>query len=90
MPSVATMVTSARPIIRAAAVDAVRSGLRIAFSRARRPETPPIRANGRPSTEASGRASFDAVIADADEQPEHADGQRRSRGPVAIPWTNSP
>ena len=39
--STATSVTSARPIISAAAVEAVRCGLRRALSRARRPATPP-------------------------------------------------
>ena len=40
-PSTATKVTSARPIISAAAVDAVRLGLRIEFSRESWPPTPP-------------------------------------------------
>ncbi len=51
--STPTAVTSARPIISAAAVDAVRAGFRIAFSRASRPETPPVRAPNHPSQEAS-------------------------------------
>ena len=46
--------TSASPIISAAAVVAVRPGLRTAFSRASRPETPRRRSSGRPTTEASG------------------------------------
>ena len=41
-----TKVTSARPIISAAAVTAVRLGLRIAFSRASRPATPRSRSIG--------------------------------------------
>ena len=90
MPSVATIVTSARPIISAAAVDAVRAGFRIAFWRASCPETP-MRANGRPSTEASGRASFDAISATPTNSAEHADRHRqepRCRSPT--PFTNSP
>ena len=42
----ATNVTSASPIISAAAVTAVRPGLRSAFSRARRPATPRNRSSG--------------------------------------------
>ena len=55
---IATKVTSARPIIRAAAVDAVRPGLRRAFSRASRPVTPRRRSSGQPTTEARGRTSL--------------------------------
>ncbi len=46
--------TSASPIIRAAAVAAVRPGLRTAFSRARRPDTPRKRSTGLPTTDAMG------------------------------------
>ena len=41
----------------AAAVTAVRAGLRVAFSRARRPLTPAKRCIGAPMTQASGRTS---------------------------------
>ena len=41
----------------AAAVTAVRAGLRVAFSRARRPLTPAQRCSGAPTTQASGRTS---------------------------------
>ena len=44
--SVATSVTSASPIISAAAVEAVRCGFRRALSRASFPAAPPIRAAG--------------------------------------------
>ena len=50
----ATKVTSARPIISAAAVEAVRPGLRTEFSRASRPAEPPRRAAGRPTSAAIG------------------------------------
>ena len=53
-PSVATTVTSARPIISAAAVEAVRPGLRSALSRASRPGEPPRRAAGKPTSVTSG------------------------------------
>ena len=58
-----TSVTSASPIIRADAVEAVRAGLRIALPRARLPATPPIRVAGQPSTAASGGTSVFASIA---------------------------
>src|SRR5215218_8492385 len=58
--STATSVTSARPIISAAAVDAVRCGLRRAFSRASVPATPPNRDEGQPSHAASGVTSRSA------------------------------
>ena len=53
---IAEKVTSATPIMSAAAVAAVRPGWRTLFSRASRPVTP-RRANGAPMTEASGRTS---------------------------------
>ena len=49
-----TKVTSARPIISAAAVTAVRLGLRWAFSRARRPVRRRSRSSGQPAIVASG------------------------------------
>ncbi len=52
-----TKLTRASPIISAAAVEAVRRGLRIAFSRASLPGWPAQRANGQPSSRASGRAT---------------------------------
>ena len=48
-----TKVTRARPIINAAAVTAVRLGLRCAFSRARRPISRRRRSSGQPDTAAS-------------------------------------
>ena len=56
-PTTPAMPTSARPIIRAPAVDAVRRGLRAALPWAIWPETPKSRAKGRPSTVATGRAN---------------------------------
>ena len=46
-PKIATKVTSARPIISAEAVEAVRAGFRVALSRARIPGAPPIVRAGR-------------------------------------------
>ena len=48
--STATSVTSASPIISAAAVEAVRCGFRRALSRASTPAAPPIRVAGQPSS----------------------------------------
>ncbi len=61
--SVATKATSATPIISAAAVAAVRPGLRIELRRASAPADPPIHRAGRPTTAASGRTSLDEIIA---------------------------
>ena len=52
-----TNTTTARPIISAAAVVAVRPGLRTVFSRASRPVRPRRRSSGQPVTEASGLTS---------------------------------
>ena len=56
-------VTSAMPIISAAAVAAVRPGLRWAFRSAILPAAPPMRRAGMPTTRASGRTSRDESIA---------------------------
>ena len=82
----ATIVTSARPIISAAAVDAVRAGFRIAFSRASAPDAPPKRANGRPSptraaAPAAARSARRRRTARARRAPARAAaGRRRRRG----------
>ena len=57
--------TRATPIISAAAVLAVRFGVRIAFSRPNVPLTPPNRAIGAPMIRAAGRASTGASTATA-------------------------
>ena len=59
----ATKTTSARPIISAAAVAAVRCGLRAAFSRARRPLVGASACSGRPMSAASGRTTYLASMA---------------------------
>jgi hypothetical protein len=58
-----TKLTRPRPIIRAAAVDAVRRGLRMALSRPSRPGTPRKRAAGAPMIRASGAATSGDSIA---------------------------
>ena len=61
--STATSVTSASPIISAAAVEAVRCGFRRALSRASTPAAPPIRVAGQPRAATSGRTSLAAKSA---------------------------
>src|SRR5204863_7383989 len=56
-PKVDTNVINASPIMRAAAVDAVRLVLRVAFSRASSPVIPRNRADGQPSARAAGPAT---------------------------------
>src|SRR4051812_6307119 len=78
-PRTATKVTSAMPIISAAAVDAVRPGLRMALRRASMPADLPIRAPGRPMTEASGatkRGDSAATPANNARQPGTSDIRR--------------
>ena len=53
-PSTATTVTSVSPIISAAAVEAVRLGLRTEFALASSPAMPPLRRAGRPTRRVSG------------------------------------
>ena len=60
---IVTKTTSARPIISADAVTAVRCGWRAAFSRARRPVRPWMRSSGRPIALLSGRTSTGAISA---------------------------
>ena len=62
-PNTAMAETRASPTIRAAAVCAVRRGLRMEFSRPSRPEIPSRRASGRPITLAMGRATAGASMA---------------------------
>ncbi len=61
----ATNTTTPKPIMRAAAVAAVRAGLRVAFSRASRPLLPAKRAAGQPITLARGRTTYLATMATA-------------------------
>jgi hypothetical protein len=55
--------TRLTPIVSAAAVDDVRFGLRMAFSRARLPGMPRRRAMGQPSSELTGRATTGPMTA---------------------------
>ena len=56
-PNVVNRATTAVPTIRAAALEAMRRGLRIALRRARRPVKPRVALAPAPSTAADGRAT---------------------------------
>ena len=71
--SSATSVTSASPIISAAAVDAVRCGLRRALSRASQPAVPPTFVAGQPRAHASGRMNRTESIETPTKISERAD-----------------
>ena len=81
----ATSVTSARPIISAAAVDAVRCGLRPALSRASTPAAPPIR-GARPAE--PGRQRPDEPLGEqrhAEEDQQRAEAHPHEQGGRAQP-----
>ena len=71
------MVTSASPIISAAAVDAVRLGFRIEFDRASEPATPPMLVAGRPRTDGERADEARRHHRDADEEAENADPEQQ-------------
>src|ERR671937_197421 len=89
-PKIATNVTSARPIIKADAVDAVRAGFRDALSRARMPGAPPMCCAGQPSTFESGRTIFAAFIETPKKRSRTPIPSASNRGPVAIPLPSAP
>ena len=82
--------TSARPIIRADAVDAVRFGLRIVFSRANAPAAPPMRVAGHAKTEASGRTSRDAFAETPKKSSRTPTPRADSRFTVVRPCASTP
>ena len=81
-----TNTISASPIISAAAVVAVRPGLRIAFSRASRPVSPRSRSSGRPVTDASGRTSR----GENSDTPNRISAAPPPRRPAALPESSMP
>jgi hypothetical protein len=81
-----TNTTSARPIISAAAVVAVRPGLRIAFSRASRPVSPRSASSGRPVTDASGRTS----LGENRDTPNSIRAAPPPSSPAAVPESSMP
>ena len=86
----ATEVTSAIPIMSAAAVEAVRPGFRIEFARARRPALPPILVAGHPSTVASGRTSHAEISATPTKRSNAPAPIAIKRWVTPIPWTKNP
>ena len=76
--------TSATPTISAAAVTAVRAGLRIAFSRASRPVMPASRSSGAPTSAAIGRTSCGLKQRDAEEHGHGAGAERRRRAAARL------
>ena len=85
----ATKTTMARPIMSAAAVAAVRDGLRPAFSRARRPLTGASFSIGQPITRLTGRTMNLASIATATKS-RSAPMPMKSRRPVVEPSLKMP
>ena len=86
--SVATSVTSARPIISADAVDAVRCGFRRELSRASTPAAPPSRMAGQPRIpESTGMAGADSM---ATPTKTISVPPIRSRSTFDVPWEKSP
>ena len=71
--------TSATPIMSAAAVAAVRRGLRIAFSRASVPVMPLIFGSGAPMHAADRTGEDRPEHEHADEHGQHADADERER-----------
>ena len=77
--SVATSVTSASPIISAAAVEAVRCGLRRALSRASRPAAPPMPRRRRAERGGERPDEPRGEERDADEDQQRAERPSRAR-----------
>ena len=82
LPKTATKETSVRPIISAAAVEAVRPGFRTAFSCASRPAAPPSRATGQADDvgERADEARCDHREPDEDAERAAADPERPHAG----------
>ena len=89
-PSTAENATSAIPIMSAAAVAAVRPGLRIALRRASPPAAPAIRWPGRPSTDArrgTSRGEISATAMNSSSEPGASSARRPS---ASMPGANMP
>ena len=83
-------VTSAIPIMSAAAVAAVRPGLRWAFRSAILPAAPPMRRAGMPTTRARGRTSRDEIIATPMKSARTPSPSTANRSPMAMPSSSVP
>ena len=89
-PNSATKDTSVMPIMSAAAVDAVRPGLRCTLSHASCPEVRPARANGTPITFTSGRTSREKMAASAMNSVAKPPPRASSRLGTEMPWVKNP
>ena len=89
-PSTATTVTRVSPIISAAAVEAVRLGLRTEFALASSPATPPLRRAGQPTRRVSGLTMCGAAKATPTKSPRIPRPSSRTTASVAIPLAKIP
>ena len=89
-PKSATNETSVIPIISAAAVDAVRPGLRCTLSQASLPDVRPARANGQPITLTSGRTSREKIAASAMNRVANPPPSASSRRGTGMPCVKNP
>ena len=89
-PSTATTVTRVSPIISAAAVEAVRLGLRTEFALASSPATPPLRRAGQPTRRVSGSTMCGAANATPTKSPRIPRPSSRTTASVAIPLAKMP
>ena len=89
-PSTATTVTSVSPTISAAAVDAVRLGLRTEFELARSPAIPPLRRAGAPTSRASGFTRCGAASATPRNKARMPMPSRAATAIVLSPLANTP
>src|SRR3954467_733988 len=89
-PSTATTVTSVSPTISAAAVDAVRLGLRTEFELARSPAIPPLRRAGAPTSRASGFTRCGAASATPRNRVRMPMPSRAASAIVLSPLANTP
>ena len=87
-PSTATTVTSVSPIMSAAAVDAVRPGLRTALAPASSPATPPARRAGQPTTRAIGFTRRGASSAMPANRPSTPTPSSSATSPALTPSAN--
>ena len=78
------------PIIRAAAVDAVRPGLRLTLNVASSPAVPPRRANGAPITATTGRTSREKIAASATNRSRKPSTSAISRCATGMPCFMKP
>ena len=89
-PRTATTVTSVSPIISAAAVEAVRLGLRTELALASSPAMPPLRRAGKPTRRVSGVTMCGAAKATPTNRPRIPMASSRTTASVPIPLAKTP